>query len=323
MRIIQGKRIETERKEVPHNDLNFYVENPRVYSTVKNLGKEPTQDEIFEILSKMDNVRELVNDIRNEGGLNEPVIVRASTNEVIEGNRRLAAYRILFQEDAVKWANINCEILPNNITDDQVSSLLIRFHIKGKAPWKAFEQAGFMWRLHKESKKSINELKSEFGLAPPTVKNHIATYEFMLEHNITDQNQWSYYLSYKTNKKISNLKELEPDLDNIIIEKIQSGEIRRAEMIRDDLPTVANAPKKIIKDWLNGGINFDDALAIAKTYGVDKKFYKILKDFNDFLTKNKKEFCSVTGKEKDQVIWNLGKIKLNIESINKRLDSEN
>ena len=316
-----GKKVKTEDKDLPQNELKFFTDNPRVWSTLKNLGKEPTQDEIFEILSKMDNVKELTKDIRN-GGLTHAVIVRESTNEVIEGNRRLAAYRILFQEDPERWANISCKIL-HNVTDDQVTSLLVKTHIKGKAPWQAFEQAGFMWRLHKEGNKSINQLKEQFGLAPPTVKSHITTYEFMLEHNITEPHQFSYYLSLNTNKKIGKLKELEPEFDKIIIDKIQSGEIKRAEMIREDLPTVANAPKNIIMDWLNGKIVFNEALEIAKNYGVDKKFYKTLKDFNDWLTKNKKEFHAVIGKEKEQIIWNLGKIKLNIDSINKRLDSEN
>jgi hypothetical protein len=312
-----GKKVKTEEKDIPQNELKFFVDNPRVWSTLKNLGKEPTQDEIFEILSKMDNVKELTKDIRNSG-LAEEVIVRKSTNEVIEGNRRLAAYRTLFQEDPERWANISCKIM-HNVTDDQVTSLLIKTHIKGKAPWQAFEQAGFMWRLNKENKKTINQLKEQFGLAPPTVKSHIATYEFMLEHNITNPHHFSYYLSLNTNKKIGKLKELERDFDKIIIKKIQSGEIKRAEMIRDDLPTVANAPENIIKDWLNGGIVFNDALKIAKNYGVDKKIYKTLKDFNDWLTSNKTEVFEVTGKEKEQVLWNLGKIQLNLDSIKKRL----
>ena len=119
IRIILGERIETEFKEVLQSELKFSLENPRVFTIVRNLEKEPTQKEIFEIMSKMDHVKELTKDIRNTGGLFEPVIVRKSTNEVIEGNCRLAAYRLLYHEDPVKWANIHSEILPENITEDQ------------------------------------------------------------------------------------------------------------------------------------------------------------------------------------------------------------
>ena len=56
--------------------LKFYADNPRVYSVVRANGKVPTQDEIQEQLSELDDVRELRDEILRNGGLLEPLTVR-------------------------------------------------------------------------------------------------------------------------------------------------------------------------------------------------------------------------------------------------------
>ena len=79
-------------------------------------------------MSKMDHVKELKKDIKSKGGLIEPIIVKKDTNEVVDGNRRLAAYRLLYHEDPVRWANICCEILPTSVTDDQIFDLIVKLN---------------------------------------------------------------------------------------------------------------------------------------------------------------------------------------------------
>ena len=57
-------------------------------------GREPTQLEIETHMIGLDHVKKLANEIEAEGGLHDAVIVRGGTMEVLEGNRRLAAYRL-------------------------------------------------------------------------------------------------------------------------------------------------------------------------------------------------------------------------------------
>jgi len=170
------------------------------------LEKGPTQEEIFNILSKMDHVKELKKDIKNTGGLFEPVIVRRSTNEVIEGNCRLAAYRLLYNEDPVKWANIPCEILPENITEDQINSILVLLNISGKKKWGSAEEAGWLWRLFHDENLTVDQLARKFGLKQTRIKNYIQTYQFMLDNNLTDHSQFSHWLVLDTNKHIKKIK---------------------------------------------------------------------------------------------------------------------
>src|SRR6266704_984545 len=57
------------------------------------------------------------------GGLIEPMVVLRDTLEVIEGNSRLAAYRILAEKDPVKWQKAKCHILPAKINASLISRL--------------------------------------------------------------------------------------------------------------------------------------------------------------------------------------------------------
>src|SRR5262249_48545141 len=55
--------------------------------------------EIYEELLEQEHVRELKDDIKLNGGLIDPLIVKDNTFEVLEGNSRLAACRWLYKND--------------------------------------------------------------------------------------------------------------------------------------------------------------------------------------------------------------------------------
>lgn len=93
--LILGNEVPTTTQFLPQQKLKFFADNPRVYSIVRADGHEPTQDEIERQFGEFEHVRELREDIKRNGGLLEPLIVRGGTMEVLEGNSRLAAYRQL------------------------------------------------------------------------------------------------------------------------------------------------------------------------------------------------------------------------------------
>ena len=153
--------------------LRFYTENPRVYSVMWNHGdEEPSQDAIFQELSKREHVREtLVPSIRSNGGLLEPVLVR--NNVVLEGNNRLAAYRVLaLAPDRKLWEKIRVRILPDDISDSDIFSLLGEYHIVGKKSWQPYEQAGYLFRRFKTHGLSDDELHQELGVSRKLPRHH-------------------------------------------------------------------------------------------------------------------------------------------------------
>ena len=206
-RKLDGQTVETTGKILPMNELKFYYQNPRVYTVLRARirGEEPTQEEIFELMSEQEHVKDLKKDIRQAGGLTEAVIVNINTMEVIEGNSRLAAYRLLYEENPMEWSEISCEILPENITKDQIEDLISKVHMTGKKKWDPAEEAAWVWRLSNDENKTLEQLKKRFGWTAEKIKTYISTYQFMIDNNLTDHSQFSHWLSLKTNKHIKKL----------------------------------------------------------------------------------------------------------------------
>lgn len=50
-------------------------------------------------------------------GLIDSLIVRDGDFTVLEGNNRLAAYRLLCRTDAVTWGKVKCKLLPADIDE--------------------------------------------------------------------------------------------------------------------------------------------------------------------------------------------------------------
>jgi hypothetical protein len=97
--VLRGKKIPVDLADLRQDNLHFYLENPRLYTLIRPDGRDPTQEEIEERLSTMDHVRQLVQSIKENGGLMDAIIVQGGTNVVLEGNSRLAAYRILAKQE--------------------------------------------------------------------------------------------------------------------------------------------------------------------------------------------------------------------------------
>ena len=129
---IRGQNIQIEVREIDQKNLFFWPENPRIYSAVHVGGGNPSQKDIYNRLKKMEHVRQLVKDIKQNDGLIDPIIVRGGSMEVLEGNSRLAAYRFLAERNPLKWNRIRCRILPPDTDRSLIFTLLSQYHVTGK-----------------------------------------------------------------------------------------------------------------------------------------------------------------------------------------------
>ena len=102
---IGKKEYEVNEIQLNQSELFFYEDNPRVYSALRADGMVPSQDMIESKLKEMEHVKQLRYSIDQNGGLIDPLIVlkRDGNYIVLEGNSRLAAYRILAEKDPIKW----------------------------------------------------------------------------------------------------------------------------------------------------------------------------------------------------------------------------
>ena len=319
---LRKREIAVKSGYLPHDKLIFYAENPRIYSIVwKDDGAEPSQEEIFEALSKTEHVREvLVPSIKANGGLIEPVLVRK--NVVLEGNSRLAAYRLLAQKDPKAWEDIRVRILPDSITDSDVFSLLGEFHIVGKKDWAPFEQAGYLYRRFKTHGIDEKQLNAEVGLTPAKIRHLIRVYGFMIEANDRNPERWSYYDELLKGRRFNQARELYPHFDKKITEMIQNEEIERAVDVRDGLPKIVKMSGNTLKKFMSGNLSFQDAVQDANLRGAGNYYSKKFSDFRKWLADDHidAEVTSIPADEKKALAYELGKIESRIKQLAKKVN---
>ncbi len=264
---------------LPQMDLKFYPENPRIYSVVFTGDEMPSQDEIQERLEERDHVKELAQSIQANGGLIDPLWVRDGDFLVIEGNSRLAAYRILSRKDPVSWGKVKCHVLPKNIDDKKIFSFLCQCHVVGRQDWAPYEQAGIIWRRQKHHGDSPEYMSKEMGMSLTEVKHLIEVYSFMDDHNDTAVQHWSYYYEYLKSRKIQNQRESYPELDRVIVKRVKSGEISRAEDIRDKVTRIAGAGGQILQTFIDKPKSLEACYEKATERSENTALYRALNKF--------------------------------------------
>lgn len=311
--MINGKEIPVKICYISQSDLCFFPQNPRIYSSVCRGDQDPAQDEIEKELSSMEHVKQLKLSIEANGGLLEALIVRDGDMVVLEGNSRLAAYRILAKSDPIKWGRVKCNVLSSNIAEDLVFALLGQIHIVGRKDWAPFEQAGYLWRRHKEYKVSVQDMAEELGLSVRRTNQLIEIYSFMATKNDVDPQHWSYYEEYFKSRKIQNIREDFPNIDQVVVEKIAKGEIPQAIDIRHKVEKIAAAKGKALKHFLESKRTLDECVEIAQSKGVDNTIFNRLFSCRQFLgdpdlNSQLKEMGDESPEQQSKCVYELRKI---------------
>jgi hypothetical protein len=286
---LKGKDIPTETREIEHKKLQFYIDNPRIYSLVRTNSKTPDQEEICKQLQALDHVRELIHDIVSNGGLIDPLIVRDGDLVVFEGNSRLAAYRHLATKDPLKWSKVRCTVLPGNIDEKLVFALLGQYHVKGKKDWAPYEKAGFLYRRHTDHKIALSIVAADLGITQGDAEHLTAVYKFMMDHDDCDRDHWSYYDEYLKSNRMRKARKEYAGFDKFIVQQIKSGAIPKAMELRDYLPVICTGPAKILKRYAEGTVSFADAYESAVDAGSDNYALKKLRKFRSWLALNDTE----------------------------------
>ena len=312
---IRGKTYKVHISFLKQDTLRFYPDNPRVYSALHGVdGKAPSQEEIQEHLQGLDHVRELRDDIRGNEGLIEPLYVKAGTLEVVEGNSRLAAYRMLADENAIMWESVKCVLLPKEVNDSAIASLLGQLHLKGKKDWSPYEQASFLHRRHYNDKVSIHALEKEFNLREKSIKHRIAVIDFMIKHKDDKVARWSYYDEFLKSRKFRKACVEHADFEKTVVDKVKSGEISKAADLRDKLKAVCGTKSdKPIKQFMGGG-SLDEAFTSAKSLGGDHATLQKLKRLRSWILERgtKQSINGAPDKIKEEIAFELRGIKTQV-----------
>ena len=164
-------------------DLNFDLSNPRLVEY--DVRPNASEDEIIQVLWDEMDVRELVLSIAASGYFHhEPLIVarEEGKNIVIEGNRRLAAVKLLINPQLS--ASLQLDV--PSVTDGEKDALLelpvvrdtrrnawryLGFkHVNGPAKWSSYAKSQYIADVHRKYHIPLDEIARQIGDTHNTVQ---------------------------------------------------------------------------------------------------------------------------------------------------------
>ena len=315
-RTIQGKDYSFGEESVSIKDLRFWIDNPRTYETLfgryddKYMPKYPSgqlQEKIYESFAGQDSIRELAHSIEKDGLL-ESIIVRKTQDgkyEVLEGNRRLAACKILYDKarkrkntkEERKLSKIRCEIAPAAISDSDIFALLGILHIKGKNPWSAYAQAKYVKRRAAELDKvgnGVELLSKEIDKGKVDIQANISAIGLMADADEEDTTKFSYYDVLVRNREVKKELGDEHHKDRWI-EAIKTWE-GKATDFRTAVKQSGKDPKSR-KRFLDGKIDLAEAAETAIENGSTDVIVNKAKKFYEAVERNRKSIISTDSKD--------------------------
>ena len=168
---------------LPTNSLRLDRRNPRLVEF--GVTPKTPEREIAEILWDTMDVQELVQSIAASGYFaHEPLIVADEDDEhiVIEGNRRLAAVRVLIDTDLADAVNCRIRIadrekkrslsqLPVLVSDRASSWRYLGFkHVNGPAKWSSYAKAEYIAEVHRDYDIPLAKIAEQIGDRHRTVQ---------------------------------------------------------------------------------------------------------------------------------------------------------
>lgn len=286
-------------------------------------GGAPSQEEIEEHMLSLEHVKVLRQSIKKVG-LIDPLIVRDGDFVVLEGNSRLAAYRKLVKEDPVRWGKVKCKILPKDIDQSTILTILGQYHIVGRKDWSPFEQAGFLVRGLEDTKVKIEEFAKSLGLSVAYAKKCIEVYEYMKEQNDLNPTRWSYYEEFLKNRAIKTAVKDNPELEVKVVEDIKSGKIHEASDIRklgDIAKSKSKAGKKALTQYQEGKVTLEKAYEHVKETGVLDEDLQRMRKFKEFINDSDLEdkFVDLNDDLKNKLNFEINAIFKRLKAIQSKL----
>ena len=301
---VLGREITYEIKDVDISSLEYDPENPRISRIVSRIPPNKVNQNFIEMeLLKLDSTKDLIVDLEaNKGVVDEIYVLK---NKVIEGNRRLCAYRRLYKKyekdpiDKKRWQMIKARILQNDVTDEEISYILVTFHIKGKTPWDAYEKAAYVHRMIKKLNKAPDEIGKHLGMHKNTIEAMLRAYETMsvkylrnspensLDSGTKDEvKKFSYFDAFYRQKDLVKRVQETPAFLEEFVDWVKEDRFKKAQNVRD-LPKILGNKKASKAFYENGPEEaFEEAMHILYEHKPERvdRFYKKIREFRELIS---------------------------------------
>lgn len=136
------------------------------------------------------------------------------------------------------------------------------------------------------------------------------------------------YEQYVQNKGIKQYRNTYPEMDSFFAKQVKTGEIVRAQDVRDILGKIASDEGKssthIMQDYIKGDIDLEEAHARFEATGRSGDNYEKVKKFQRLISE--KDFCDelkkeAVGNSKD-ILFSLRKINTAVTQLMKEIDKK-
>lgn len=284
--------VDAEVRFIPLNELSLDPTNARL----RHLNGIVKDRDIEAFLLEQPEVKELYREILWAKGIREPLVVD-SKGVVREGNERLVCLRRLSEEahngeisdvSENQFDRPQCLVLPKDIAERDIAIYVAGIHVKGKAKWRAINQAAYLYDLSTKYGMSHEEIRKAVGIAKKTIQTTFSSYgatkAYAEKH--PDDKKWpqkySYYYELFKNEKLRGWAAKNDNLqlfgELIYREKIPKGAyVRNFKTLIDDQEkfqkflTVSKTEAKSILDSVDPS-QVGSLKAIVKAIDTLQKF---------------------------------------------------
>lgn len=309
---ILGADIPVREEKIPINKLCYNKNNPRVFSLLhgNNAVSDIPKTDIYDVMLSQPSVTKIKQEIYDNKGLINPILIRWDTQEVIEGNSRLTVYMYWNQREPHNeiWQKISCRVV-DKLTEEQQDWYLSEVHIKGKTPWGAYEKA-YPVHMRFQQGLSLDDIKKRFNIKSDVeVKKRINTIQMMKDNNDAKLDNFSYYDVIERTRNIKESIQSNPQLKELLLRQIKSNNKDfTAIHLRDKLPIILKSTRHTNKFIKSN--NLDEAYEAAKTNNPDAK-----------LRLAKEKMADVTKSEINKLeVAEINKLKLTLKNIKREYE---
>jgi len=201
-----GQKITVSLKNISISNIKLDKNNPRLgrYLDMKIKGLDVQM--IEEYLRDQRGFSRFLTKIKKNRGTKDRIIIiepgsylKNKKYVVIEGNRRLTAYRTLksSEDKSRDWSNIECEVLSKNTEKDIVDFIQAVDHMDPKQPWDKYARARVLYNKFEHDRWSLEKISSVVKDTPKAIEISIETYKMM-----------NYYAKRKKYKSADDIPEV-------------------------------------------------------------------------------------------------------------------
>lgn len=279
-------------QKCPINDLHYDISNTRLVH--KRFSSEKDAEKEIWLSSDMDY---LSNDIQDRG-LQEELIIN-NRLVVLEGNRRLAACKKLYEEQKkgnikkkpFDFSSIQCKRFAPGTSPLDVDVFLASIHVAGKKEWPDYNQARLLYKLRHERHLSIDSLANITRKSKTTILKKYEAYELTEQYRKSHKNDknWSEKYPHFIEFLRKDLEDFRQNAKNVdkFMSWLEDGNITNSLDIRH-LKSVTDSPRALHVLEKN---NISEAVKVVMLYDPTlksptyKKIVTITKLLKAFPTK--------------------------------------